>query len=70
MRPTKAEIWDPVTGEFASTGSMSVGRVDAGATLLQDGRVLIVGGFHQPGEGRSGIDRSDLTSAEVFELVP
>ncbi len=55
-----AEIYDPATGKFTATGSMTVARRDATATLLVDGRVLIAGGLDQ-------YATSALASAEVYD---
>ncbi len=56
-----AEIWDPHTGAFTATGSLTQSRVDAPAALAGDGRVLVVGGQDvRKGEG------SLIFSAEVF----
>jgi hypothetical protein len=40
-----AEIYDPETGTFTKAGSLTGNRRNHSATLLPDGRVLIVGGF-------------------------
>jgi hypothetical protein len=39
-----AEVFDPGTGKFTATGSMSTGRDCAAGALLPDGRVLVSGG--------------------------
>jgi hypothetical protein len=54
-----AELYDPTTGTFSPTGSMKDFRDRHSATLLQDGRVLVLGGG---GEGYAA-----RTSAEVYD---
>ena len=40
---TRAEVFDPVSGEFADTGKPKSPHLGAAATLLPDGRVLVTG---------------------------
>lgn len=56
-----AELYDPDTGAWTSTGSMTEIRYSHTATLLADGRVLVVG-------GASGlIDPPPSRSAELYD---
>ena len=55
-----AELYDPVTGAWSLTASMSTSRSGHTATLLPDGRVLVAGGENNTGE---------LSSAELYEPV-
>jgi len=53
-----AEVYDPATGTWSATGSMASGRYHHTATLLPNGKVLVVGGY-----GSS----SSLATAEVYD---
>jgi uncharacterized protein (TIGR03437 family) len=59
-----AEIYDPKTGTFTQTGSLSADRFFHTATLLQDGRVLVAGGEQGTYQART---LHDLRSAEIFD---
>jgi hypothetical protein len=56
---SSAELYDPKTGTFSPTGSMSVARYGHTAVLLSNGRVLVVGGFNDAGQG--------IASAELYD---
>lgn len=60
LHPT-ADVFDPVTGQFAPTQPMVVGRQNATASLLPDGRVLVAGGYDGNGDA--------MASTEVFDPV-
>ncbi|HEV7768687.1 MAG TPA: kelch repeat-containing protein [Thermoanaerobaculia bacterium] len=50
MKLATLEIFDPQTETFTATGSMQAGRSHHSATLLSDGRVLILGGGNPTAE--------------------
>src|SRR3984885_6645742 len=54
---SSAEVFDPVAGAFAATGSLNSARAGQTATLLPNGTVLAAGGF----------DTDALASAEFYE---
>lgn len=54
-----AEVFDPKTGRWTSTGALAEARTQFSMTLLQDGRVLVVGGARPPA--------SALSTAEIYD---
>ena len=55
-----AELFDPGTGTFAPTGSMTSERGNHTATMLRSGKVLIAG-------GHSGYPGASIASAELYD---
>ena len=64
LQTATAELFDPATESFTSTGSMLSARTGFSATLLQDGRVLVAGGFSR---FCRGLLSCYLSSAELFD---
>jgi hypothetical protein len=56
---TTAEIYDPTTGTFSKTGSMSTPHRGHTATLLKDGRVLVI--------GNGGETSASGTAADLYD---
>lgn len=56
-----AELYDPTTGTWATTGSMLQGRERFTATLLPNGQVLVAGGDYY-----DGINAGVLTESELY----
>src|SRR5439155_20117654 len=54
-----AEIYDPASGTWASTGGMGTARYEHGATRLPDGRILVTGGYNG----------DYLASAEIYQAA-
>lgn len=58
-----AEWYDPASGTWTATGTMGEVRYGHTATVMRDGRVLVVGGFNTDLSGVS----VPLTSAELYD---
>src|ERR1700682_2027099 len=54
-----AELYNPSTASWTLAGTMSVARASATATTLNDGRVLVAGGWNG--------GPADLASAEIYD---
>ncbi len=59
-----AELFDPKTGTWSSTGSMATGRFEHTATRLRDGRVVVAGGL---GPAAAGGSQKPLASTEIYD---
>ncbi|WP_433519485.1 DUF6603 domain-containing protein [Nonomuraea sp. CA-143628] len=58
-----AELYDPATATWTTTGTLSSARTGHQAVLLDDGRVLVTGGLLPTGAGRA----EPLAYCEVFD---
>ncbi len=61
MNSGAAEIWDPDTGGFSAVGPAASGAGKQSATLLTDGRVLVVG-------GTDGSTAASFEAAEIWDV--
>jgi N-acetylneuraminic acid mutarotase len=63
-----AELYDPATGTWVSTGSMSSARANHTATLLPSGLVLVAGGFDSVDGSIDGLGvGAALASSELYD---
>jgi len=61
---SSAEIYNPNTGIWTSTGSLNTSRADAATSLLQNGKVFTFGGYNNTGNNNPN---TYLTSAEIYD---
>lgn len=57
---TATEIFDPVANSFTQTGSLNYGRMMTTAARINDGRVLVVGGWY---------DQTSSANPEIYDPV-
>jgi hypothetical protein len=58
-----AELYNPASGSWSPTGSLTISREGHTATLLRNGTVLVAGGIALPGAGFV------TASAEIYDPV-
>jgi N-acetylneuraminic acid mutarotase len=59
-----SEVYDPASGSWTTTGSLSTSRMEHTATLLPDGKVLVSGGAN---DLNTSVDGTDVASAELYD---
>ena len=63
----EAELYDPAAGTFSRAGTMSTARTDHTASLLSDGKVLIVGGNVPCSLTLCGTVLNAFSTAELYD---
>lgn len=64
---SSAEVYDPNTNSFSTTGFMTVARRNHAATLLKGGRVLIAGGYNGLDGNTDG--SNNVNAPEIYDPV-
>jgi len=62
---SSAELYDPITGVWSDTGSLQYPRAEHKASLLQDGRVIVYGGFARNSQN----EPMAITIPEIYDPV-
>ena len=64
---SSCEIYDPQVGNWTSVGSLSEERAYHTATLLQDGKVLVTGGYKSEYDDMEGILSYTYSSCDIYD---
>jgi hypothetical protein len=65
-----AELYDPATGQWTLTGSLSAPRHTTGSVVLLDGRVLVPAGFQGSGAPSNGGDVYNPATSTWSPIAP
>jgi len=67
--PAPAELYDPVAATFTLTGDLSVPRADGTATMLNDGTVLVIGGYDQSSYSSPAVERYNIATGTFTRIA-
>jgi len=62
---SSAELYDPGSGTFTATSDLNLSRQGQSSAVLPNGKVLVMGGFHDP----FGTTPPNLASSETYDPV-
>jgi len=60
-----SEVFDPIAGTFSALGSFQIARLEHSAVLLNDGRVLVVGGTREDTQFRLAVPQTELFDPSI-----